>query len=448
VGAASRESNGAQEVLGSWATCQGDGEEVGLTIKTAGIPRLQELSFLEVAAVGVAEGLSFEEIRRRQVAHMIALREAAPGTGNTATYQLALENPQRYVSNATESLKELMRLGLVLQATLPSSASAARSYRNTRFSLSDEGSEWVELVTVDPRHAYDQLMSMLWRLHPQFAAYVTAIQPGLVVPLAQWGEAPEPRTRESYVRFLVDRVVDAIRTETLGWSASESEVRDGVHGYLKERYEAAAARDRPDPYPRNQDFINAVEEALVKLVFAKCGTPIDYISQEVLRRWTKELGVANFSYHTTGPTALRYWSTAELTITDSGVRAQRRTGEKYLDQAAHFIGEAFERVKRDDDSRSLWVPIHRVRAETCWRLRLPDALFDRALIELLSGVRGDDLPFRINVDPAMYGNVPPSELPLRVETSRGVRTYYSMSLVARRPEAKGSQGFSNERRAP
>ena len=407
-----------------------------MTVKKAGIPRLQELSFLEVAAVAVAEGASFEEIRRQQVRHMIALREAAPGTGNTATYRLALDDPKRYVSNATESLKELMRLGLVSQATLPSSASAARGYRNTTFALTEDGDRWVRLIRTEPRTAYDQLMSMLWALHPQFAAFLRALQPhGLVVPLAQWGESPEPRTRESYVEFLVERVAQAIETQDLGWSATKSEVRDGVVGYLKERYEAAAARERPDPYPRNQDFINAVEEALVKLVFTKCGTPIDYISQEILRRWTKDLGVANFSYHATGPTALRFWLTAELADAGDRVRAERRTGAKYLDQAVRFIGEAFERVKRDDESRSLWVPIHRVRAETCCRLRLPDAVFDRALIELLSGIRGEDLPFRINVDPAMYGNVPPSELPLRVESPRGVRTYYSMSLVPRRDKS-------------
>ena len=63
---------------------------------------------------------------------------------------------------------------------------------------------------------------------------------------------------------------------------------------------------------------------------------------------------------------------------------------------------------------------------------LQDAVFDRALIRLLQGDLEIDVPYGINIDPAQYGKVPPTELPLRVETPRGIRNYYSMSLVPRR----------------
>ena len=96
------------------------------------------------------------------------------------------------------------------------------------------------------------------------------------------------------------------------------------------------------------------------------------------------------------------------------------------------LREAYDQVRKDDPSRSLWVPIYRVRAAACYRLLIPDAVFDRALIKLLRGDQEVDVPYGVNIDPAQYGNVPPTELPLRVETSRGVRNYYSMSLVPRR----------------
>lgn len=397
------------------------------------IPRLQELSFLEVTILGIVDGAGFEEIRQRLVGHMIAMRENAPGTGNIATFRLAQDDPKRYVSNVSEALKELMRLGLVLRATLPASASAARSYRNATFALSPKGERWASMLREDPRMAYDQLLSMLWHAHPQFVAYLRAVgNDGLVVPLAQWGELPEPRSRERYVELLTARVVKGLEAGPAGWWAPEPDIRRAVLDYLKARYESAEARGRPDPYPRNQDYVNACEEAIVKFAFGSCGIPIDYISQEILRRWTKELGVANFSYHVPGFNALRFWSTAVLEATDDGVRARRRGGEETLDQASALLGEAYEQVRREDRSRSLWVPIYRVRAAVCWRLRVPDAVFDRALVETLAGKRGSDAAFSVNVDPAQYGNVPPSELPLRVETTRGVRIYYAMSLVPRR----------------
>jgi hypothetical protein len=81
---------------------------------------------------------------------------------------------------------------------------------------------------------------------------------------------------------------------------------------------------------------------------------------------------------------------------------------------------------------SMWVPIYIVRAHVCWRLRIADAVFDRALFEFLVGERGADLPFRLNLDPAQYGSVPPTELPLRIEHSGQSKTYYSLSLVPHR----------------
>ena len=400
-----------------------------------GIPRLQELSFLEVAILGVAGGATFEEIRRQLVAHMIELRRNNAGTGNIATFRLAQDDPKRYVRNATESLKELMRLGLVTPATLPSSARAARTYKNTTFGLTAAGQGWAALLEDDLRGAYDELLGMLWKTHPQFEGFLRAIsvdRAGLVVPLAQWGELPLPRTRDRYVDFLTKRVAEALSNGESGWSATESDVRTAITTYIESIRQSAEDRERPDPHPRNQDFVRGCEEAVVKFAFHQCGISLDYISQEVLRRWTKVLGVASFSYHVPGPTALRIWPTAALDLKGDTVSARRRTGSEQVAQVVTTLREAYDQVRKDDPSRSLWVPIYRVRAAACYRLLIPDAVFDRALIELLQGDREVDVPYGVNIDPAQYGNVPPTELPLRVETSRGVRNYYSMSLVPRR----------------
>ena len=397
-----------------------------------GIPRLQELSFLEVAILGVAAEETFEMIRRQLVAHMIELRRNNARTGNIATFRLAQDDPKRYVRNATESLKELMRLELIAPATLPSSARAARTYKNATFRLTEAGQLWAALLEGDLKGAYDNLLGMLWRTHPQFEGFLRATcveRAGLIVPLAQWGELPLPRTRNRYIDFLTARVAEAAKKAELGWSATESEVRAAITSYVERIRQSAKDRDRPDPHPRNQDFVHACEEATVKLAFHQCGVSLDYISQEILRRWTKVLGIASFSYHVPGQTALRFWPTAVLDVDGKNVAARRRTGSEQVNQVVTILHEAYEQVRRDDPSRSLWVPIYRVRAAACHRLLIPDAVFDRALIKLLQRDMKMDVPYGVNIDPAQYGNVPPTELPLRIETSRGVRNYYSMSLV-------------------
>ena len=399
------------------------------------IPRLQELSFLEVAALGVAAGSTFEDIRRQLVAHMIELRRNQPGTGNTATFQLAQQDPKRYVRNATESLKELMRLELVVPATLPSSARAARAYKNSTFDLTEAGQGWAHILGENLRRAYDELLGMLWKTHPQFEGFLRAISvnpTGLVVPLAQWGQLPSPRTRERYIEFLTERVAAAVEVGGLGWSATASEVRTEITSYIAGIRQSAQERNRRDPHPRNQDFVRGCEEALVKFAFRQTGLSLDYISQEILRRWTKVLGVASFSYHVPGPMALRIWPTATLDVTGDVIHTRRRTGTEQVARVVATLREAYGEVRKDNPSRSLWVPIYRVRAAACYRLLIPDTVFDRALIKLLRNDLDLDIPFGVNIDPAQYGNVPPTELPLQVETSRGVRNYYSMSLVPRR----------------
>lgn len=400
-----------------------------------GIPRLQELSFLEVAARGVTAGSTFEEIRRKLVVHMIELRRNQPGTGNTARFQLAQKDSNRYVRNVTETLKELMRLGLVVPATLPSSAGAARGYKNSTFDLTEAGQSWARILEEDLRRAYDELLGMLWKTHPQFEGFLRAISvdpAGLVVPLAQWGQLPLPRTRERYIEFLTERVASAVEVGGLGWSAKASEVRTEITSYIEGIRRSAQERNRPDPHPRNQDFVRGCEEALVKFAFRQTGLSLDYISQEILRRWTKVLGVANFSYHVPGPTALRIWPTATLDARSDVIHTRRRIGSEQVARVIATLRRAYDEVRKDSPSRSPWVPIYRVRAAACYRLLIPDTVFDRALIRLLRNDLDVDVPFGINIDPAQYGNVPPTELPLRIETTHGVRNFYSMSLVPRR----------------
>ena len=204
------------------------------------IPRLQELSFLAVTMECVADGVYFEEIRRRLIEHMVSLREESDATGNTARFQVAKNAPNRYVSNVSQALKELMLLGLVEHATVPSSARAAQNYAYTSFVASVKGVEWVGLLRENWQSAYDQLLEMLWRAHPQFKAFLTVLgRQGLEIPLLEWSDMPPPRTRERYLELLPFWVAEKLELGESGWTASESDVREAVNSYLDARYEDA-----------------------------------------------------------------------------------------------------------------------------------------------------------------------------------------------------------------
>lgn len=409
-----------------------------MTTGGGAIPRLQELSYLEVVALGVADGASFEELRRAMVNHMIAVGEASPGTGNIATFRNAISNPKRYVRNVTEALSEHMRLGLVEKATLPSSASSAHAYRSTTFALTVEGQVWVQQLRTDRRDAYDALCTGLLKHHPQFGGFLQAVgvlvpsaNDALVIPLLRWGDTPKPRTRSGYIDHLAARVFEGVNAGKLGWTATETEVAEGVRAYTDAIVTRAVARERPDPFPRNRDFVNSCEEALVKLAFGRAGFPLDYISMAILRRWTRTLALVNFSYHAPGPNALRLWPTASITLREAEPAIQRRVGPAYRDQVLEALRDAYQLARRNDPTGSAWVPIYRVRAALCWSLRIPDSEFDVAILEFLRNERGQHLPYGVSLDQASYGSIPPSERPLVVTAPSGTRVFKSLSLVLR-----------------
>lgn len=406
-----------------------------MTTGGSGIPRLQELSYLEVAAGAVLDRVPFEGIRRRLVDHMVEISELSPGTGNVASLRNAKANSRRYVRNVSEALKELMRLGLIEKAVLPSSAATAHLYRSTEFALTPSGGAWAKLCRSDRRSAYDQLLRMLLDAHPQFRGYLDVACRGMTVPLARWAEQPEPRGRRQYIRLLAARAASATSEWPCGWQAGEEEIASTITAYISAIENRAAGKD-VRAFRRNQDFVNSCEEALVKLAFTKAGTPLDYISHEILRRWTRFLRLANFSYYVPDPPpGLRLWPTAEIETADGSTEVVRRVGGTWRDRVLTRLPAAYEQVRRDDPSGSLWVPIYRVRAAVCFHLQIQDEEFDLALKELGRGERGQTLPYRLNLDPAQYGNVPPSERPLVVPTRDGTLTYYSISLVPNRPAA-------------
>jgi hypothetical protein len=99
-----------------------------VTVGGQGLPRLQELAYLETIARAAASGHPFEQIRLALVDHIWGVRQASTGDPpDPADYRAWRGDEKKYVRNVTDAIKELMRLGFVDNAMLPSSGKSASS---------------------------------------------------------------------------------------------------------------------------------------------------------------------------------------------------------------------------------------------------------------------------------------------------------------------------------
>lgn len=409
-----------------------------------GIPRLQELQFLETGMQSVVEGRTYDQIRRDLIGHMAYLRRDKELTGNHAGKKTgaAAADAGRYFHNANECLTELMRLGWVDQIALPSRKSLDK-YRDTTFTATPEGAAWAAQLADNWQAAYDELLHGLWRIHPQLAGFVRIIARGrLRVPLAGWMEvhgdfvpdsdASRTAARNAFIDFLADRCAGAVEAGVTGWNAERDEIRAAVGAYI-EKLTGRAARRNKDPFARNRDFVQACEEAVVAFAFERAGCRMDYITVEILRRWMRTLNVASFSYHVPGPSALIFWPTAEIREDDGLPNIARRVGREYNAAVVEEMPRSFARAS--EQIGGSFVPIHVVRAAVCSRLGVPESVFDRTLTDVLLH-RGEAAPFQVHLDPASFGALPPTERPFLFESRGRNRPFYVMSLINKPSERK------------
>jgi hypothetical protein len=408
-----------------------------------GIPRLQELEFIEEALKGVVAGQNYDEIRQSLFGYMAYKRHLDAPSGNHAGTRGQQQDPAtRYVHNTTEALSECMRLGFIERAALPSSKRAAENYRTQTFIVTPAGEAWAERATDDVTGAYTELLELLWNLHPQLAGYLRMLQRGpLVIPIANWTEVHDrpvgvdhaAPARKAFIDFLVARCSRAVKAGATGWRASEAEIAAAIDDYIAARIDFAHRRNRPHPYPRHADFVSACEEALVSFAFTQAGLTLGYISHEIIRRWTQVLGVANFSYHVPDAPALRLWASAQIDDVSGGLTVHRRGPAEWGDRVIDALPEAYERSRRRSPESS-FVPIYLVRAGVCFRLGLNNNVFNVAVREFLASERRTDAGFRLNLDRAHIGAVPPTESALQVPDRSGRSHPYTVMTLVHRPE--------------
>jgi hypothetical protein len=399
----------------------------------AGIPRLQDLSYIEIAAGGVAAGATFEQVRRALVGRgaEIAQENDTDGSFDDVKWAALRADNTKYVHNTVDVLKELMRLGWVERHILPSGPSSAYAHADSVFTMTPAGVAWAELVRQDRRSAYNVLLGSLVDAHPQFEGFLRIVgaRPDssgsfLTIPLLRPVRSEHP-TDESYLDAFVDNARTAVAAGTVGWSLEPDRIDDGIRSYV--RRTAVRMQARKKVISRKM-LASICEEAITRVAFAAAGTPLDYISMELLRRWSRTLGVANFSYYAPGPYALRLWATAAVAGRGAEVSIRRSVGPDIRRTALRTLATEWQE-RRADAAAGMYLPIWQLRAAVCWRQRISDDEFDRAIGELLSG-QHSDLHLNIHLDQASLRTTPGSTRPLVLPTASGLRRVFNVISVA------------------
>jgi hypothetical protein len=106
---------------------------------------------------------------------------------------------------------------------------------------------------------------------------------------------------------------------------------------------------------------------------------------------------------------------------------ERRAGGQFRDRALDALHEYCQEARA---AGTTYVPIWDVRAAVCWKLRMVDDEFDRAVTDMIAGRRGQALHWRVHLDQFSVGSLPASAVPFVLTTAAaGTRTYNVMTIV-------------------
>ncbi|MFB7905257.1 hypothetical protein ACFC1T_02345 [Kitasatospora sp. NPDC056076] len=415
-----------------------------MSVGGAGIPRLQELTYIESAALAVAAREPFEQIRLAilRQAEMIALNGDHDGLFDQKKWNQRRANSMAYVHNTVDVLKELMRLGWVERHVLPSTPRSAYAHAHVTYEPTAAGRAWADLIRQDRPAGYNALTGALLTAHPQFEGYLRLVgarpdsaSDHLTIPLLR-NDGPPAGDHNHYLDAFVSHVTEAVLAGGLGWTTSSEAVEEGLRGYvnravLRSQARASQGGTAPAPPITRKRFAILCEEAAVRLAFTAAGCSMDYISHELLRRWTRFLGLANFSYYAPGPQALRLWATGLVEGSGEAPGFDRNVGEQVRLAALRALPRIWSSTNGLLDDAS-YHPVWRIRAAVCWDLRISDEEFDAAIEAAYRG-NFSELGFRVHLDEASNLRTPGSVRPLVLGQGTGrERVFHVMSLVGAR----------------
>ena len=383
------------------------------------VPRLPRLSHLEVVLLEAHRGASFERMRQALIASARNTTDGSTGAGVVSS----LHDEYTYWSPTQEAISELMRLGWMAQAPVPSSRRYVDAYRASTYQLTAEGEEAIQELasnTGAARAKYlDTLTESLAAAHSGFAQLIeVANGEPLLIP-----EYTQERisSLQGSGTLTGNLAHDAISRMVEHWPLElaqplEEDLAKSLKDALRRRFPENRVRQ-----PSQKDVLDTVDDTVLGFVAKARGIRLDAISFNVCMSWASQLAVLEQSRYVEGWSGRTVWATAE--VGEQGIR--RRGFAEAEKQVISETRDGFRKLleSTSEGRASGYVPIYRVRAQAAFVARVNLRLVDMVLEGILSG--SIHAPYEIKV--ALGRGTPPPRSE-RVFTHEG-RRFFDIMII-------------------
>jgi hypothetical protein len=418
--------------------------KLGLMLsETDTIPKLDQASYLFESLGFVENGLTFDEIRQG----LIEVRAASDverlfnARRSKATYAEGSTNAsQVFWSNARDALRELMRLGLVQQTTLPSRANQIEAHKHKKFSLTAEGQEYLKLAERDVWEFRGRFLQAMEIAHPYvrelrrklkdielfFPRVQTSDLPG---DAKQWRLGPpEPLLKLAQV---VTQRIAAQQGLSVPADWLESQVRPHFLHAWKRRNQDLKDKDNV----LSKWAVKTVNDIVVRCVLEFHGLRMDFVTFRSAAELLTDLSALWQTRALEGGKGWTVWSTSEgwyggLDSDETNPARRALTGPMWfapIRAADEIVRDMIiDRFLAHHDRRGGFVLIHELRAEVCHRLGIHGRTFNVVLEKMHSQKLKHD-KYAINLDRSGGQELLPSEDPFRI----GDRAFYLITLLHR-----------------
>lgn len=346
------------------------------------IPRLHRVvEHIRDQVVGIADGrTTFEDARLRYGETQKRLERQGRGR---VTASRVPEHEKNW-SPARDTLAELMKIGALKSARLPSSRQFVDTYRAAPYELTDEGRGLAELVRSGGAEFVDRIASLLIAAHAYLRRILLALEEGpIVCPVVSEGDIQRGRD-ESYGlagwgRWGAERIAADVDPELIGRTIAQ---------HVKRRF-GSEKQERPS----NKAMSEVFNDALAVAGFEARGITLDANTIKTLMRWGGGLLIFDQSrYVPEHPDANVVWLACDIASGSNGVLVTTRRGlTSHGAQVADALIRAYEQQAKALDTMLAhpYLPVHEVRAQAALETNTMRALGDLALTRLIDGLMPD-----------------------------------------------------------
>ncbi len=386
--------------------------------ETDSIPRLQDINYLFETLRSISENKNFEEIRQilLNLARTTAQsRSGVPRTGYSRARRFLGSDEYTYWTNVRDGVRELIKLGFVQPATLPSKKEYLERFRTAQFKLTTKGKNLMQLSIEDDSLFRDNVFEALYTSHLYLRSFLAKVEEQeLIFPIFTLGKVTtelqddspsslKPPIMEKYLKWFSRQKAGAIEM-SLYMMPVKKKVEELVTGIKS---------------INSKKLVSCLNEITQRQFLSAYGLEFDNVTFDQLTRLCCQFWVINYSYLVPSLNGFVVYSTAKIEKTEPLIKIKRHRLSDYLNDILREIPLQFNAIGKP------FIPIYELRAAVCYKLKINDDLFDATITKIFQEKLQPNFNLTLLTD--LMGTMPPSALPLKI----GDKCFYSLSVMSK-----------------